>query len=138
MDIKDFRDLNVWKLGKKVVLEVKVISKRFPRHEIFGLTSQMRRSGVSIPSNVAEGYNRQYKKEYIRFLYFALGSCAELETQTEIAFELQYMNVNDKDNLLELIDHESRMLRRLIMSLENKASEIRSEPRAPSPDEYQK
>ena len=107
MDIKDFRDLKVWRLGKELTLEIYVISKKFPREELFGLTSQMRRAAVSIPSNIAEGFNRFHKKEYQRFLYFALGSCAELETQTEIASELQYLNIEDKDRLLENINHEA-------------------------------
>ena len=132
MEIKDFRDLKVWNLGKKLVLDVYVLSKRFPKHEIFGLTSQMRRAGISIPSNIAEGFNRHYKKEYIRFLYLALGSCAELETQTEIAFELLYMSDRDKEKLLEDIAHESRMLRALIKKLVNNSSFTSPEPQAPS------
>ena len=107
-----------------------MLTKKLPRHEIFGLTSQMRRAGISIPSNIAEGYNRHYKKEFNRFLYYALGSCAELETQTEIAFELQYMSDRDKKKLLEDIDHESKMLRTLIKKLENNSSFTSHEPRA--------
>ena len=72
MDIREFRDLNVWKLGKSINLEVYVLSKNFPKKELFGLTSQMRRAAISIPSNIAEGYNRFYKKEYQRFLLLPL------------------------------------------------------------------
>ena len=117
MEIKDFKDLKVWRLGKALTLEIYVISKKFPREELFGLTSQMRRAAVSIPSNIAEGFNRFHKKEYQRFLFIALGSCAELETQTEIASELQYLDIEVKDRLLENINHEARMLRSLIKSL---------------------
>lgn len=117
MDIKDFRDLKVWKLGKTIALEVYGLSKNFPKEELFGLTSQMRRAAISIPSNIAEGFNRFYKKEYQRFLYIALGSCGELETQTEIACELNYFGSEEKCRLLEDIDHEARMLRSLIKQL---------------------
>jgi len=117
MEIKGFRDLKVWKLGKELTLEVYKLSSNFPKEEIFGLTSQMRRAAISIPSNIAERFNRYHKKEYQRFLYIALGSCAELETQTEIACELQYLDIDEKDKLLENLDHESRMLRRLIKNL---------------------
>lgn len=136
MDIKDFRDLKTWKLGKQLVLEIYLISEKFPRHEVFGLTAQMRRAGISIPSNIAEGFNRHYKKEYIRFLYIALGSCGELQTQTEIAFELKYMTDRNKEKLLEQIDHESKMLRNQIKKLENSSFYTSPEPRVPSPYEY--
>ena len=117
MDVNGFRDLKVWELGKKLALDVYSSSKNFPKDELFGLTSQMRRAAVSIPSNIAEGFNRYHSKDYRRFLYIALGSCAELETQTEIAFELEYLRMEDKDKLLENIDHESRMLNNLIKKL---------------------
>ena len=134
MEIKDFRDLKTWKQGKQLVLEIYLISKKFPRHEVFGLVTQMRRAAISIPSNIAEGFNRHYKKEYIRFLYIALGSCAELETQTEIAFELQYMTDRDMDKLLEQIDHEAKMIRNQIKKLEYNSFYTSPEPRAPSPE----
>ena len=79
----------------------------------------MRRSAISIPSNIAEGFNRLHKKDYRRFLNMALGSCAELETQTEIAFELNYLNNESRDNILEKIGCEARMIRSLIKKIEN-------------------
>jgi len=84
MKIKSFRDLEVWKLGRKIVVDVYRVTKAFPRDELYGLAGQMRRAGVSIPSNVAEGFNRIHNREYRQFLYIALGSCAELETHIEI------------------------------------------------------
>lgn len=114
MLIKDFRDLNVWKNGKELVLEIYSVTANFPKQEMFGLVSQMRRAAVSVPSNIAEGFNRSHKKEYKRFLNMALGSIAELETQTEIAFELEYLNNERKNMILEKLDHEARMLRNLI------------------------
>ena len=77
----------------------------------------MQRSAVSIPSNIAEGFNRFHNKEYKQFLYIALGSCAELETHIEIAFGLKYINDENKKVILEKINHESRMLTNLIKKL---------------------
>ena len=117
MEIKDFRDLKIWRQGKTLTLDIYSFSSQFPREELFGLTSQMRRAAVSIPSNIAEGFNRSYKKEYRRYLYFALGSCAELETQIEIASELKYLHIDAKNQLLESLNHEARMIRNLINKL---------------------
>lgn len=117
MQICDFRDLDVWKLGKNLVIEVYQSTSEFPKDELFGLVSQMRRAAVSVPSNIAEGYNRSYTKDYQRFLSMALGSCGELETQVEIASDLEYIGTVKKQSLLENINHEARMLRNLIKSL---------------------
>ncbi|MFH1776719.1 MAG: four helix bundle protein [Candidatus Omnitrophota bacterium] len=83
--IRNFRDLNVWKNGIEIVKDVYKIAHELPKQEVYSLVSQMKRSAVSIPSNIAEGFNRFHNKEYKQFLYIALGSCAELETQIEIA-----------------------------------------------------
>ncbi|MBN1795483.1 MAG: four helix bundle protein [Sedimentisphaerales bacterium] len=115
--IKNFRDLDIWQLGKTIVKEVYKAVQGFPQKEQYGLTAQMQRCSISIPSNIAEGFNRFHNKEYKRFLYISLGSCAELETQIEISFELNYIDENRKNLLLEKIDHESRMLRSLIKKL---------------------
>lgn len=117
MKIINFRDLEIWKLGKEIVKEIYNITKQFPKAETFGLISQMRRATISIPSNIAEGFNRFHNKEYRQFLYMALGSCAELETQIEISGDLEYIDVINKGILLEKIDHESRMIRNLIKKL---------------------
>jgi len=115
--IRNFRDLEVWKKGIEIAKDVYQMTSGFPREEVYGLTSQMRRASVSVPSNIAEGFNRFHNKEYRRFLYIALGSCAELETQVEIAGELKYIDDKGKGFLLEKLDHESRMLRNLIKKL---------------------
>jgi len=115
--ITNFRDLDVWQKGIEIVKDVYTTVEGFPRHEVFGLTSQVRRSAVSIPSNIAEGFNRFHNKEYKQFLYVALGSCAELETQIEIAAELEYLAAEAKGALLEKLDHETRMLRNLVKKL---------------------
>jgi four helix bundle protein len=115
--IKNFRDLDVWQLGKKIVLRIYQTTRSFPREEQYGLTSQMRRAAVSIPSNIAEGFNRYHNKEYRQFLYTALGSCAELETQIELSCDLGHLSRAVLDELLEQMDFESRMLRNLIKKL---------------------
>lgn len=117
MKITNFRELDVWKLGKDIVLDIHRTTALFPKEEVYGLVSQMRRASVSIPSNVAEGFNRFHNKEYRQLLYVALGSCAELETQVEITTDLQYLERKDRDRLIEKLDHETRMLRNLIKKL---------------------
>jgi four helix bundle protein len=117
MKIMNFRDLEVWKLGKEIVLGIYRATEVFPKSEMYGLVAQMRRASVSIPSNVAEGFNRFHNKEYRQLLFVALGSCAELETQVEIAGDLGYLGQVEYRPLVEQLDHETRMLRNLIKKL---------------------
>ncbi len=84
---------------------------------MYGLIGQMRRSAVSIPSNVAEGFRRHHNKEYKQFLYVSLGSCAELETQVTIAKELKYIGQDKEAVLLEKLDHICRMISNLLKKL---------------------
>ena len=116
--IKSFRDLEVWKKGIEIVKKIYITSGLLPQHEKYGLISQMQRCSVSIPANVAEGFNRFHNKEYRQFLYVSLGSCAELETLIEISSELKHINEQKKADLLEIINHESRMLRSLIKKVD--------------------
>lgn len=117
MKIKNFRDLDIWKMGKDIVLDIYRITKSFPKDEFYSLTSQMRRAAISLPSNIAEGFNRYHNKEYSQFLYIALGSCAELETQIEISFDLKYTSEEFHKRILEKLNHETRMIRNLIKKL---------------------
>ncbi len=116
--IKNFRDLDVWRLGMEIVFDVYECTKKFPKEEMYGLVGQSRRAAVSIASNIAEGFNRYHNKEYKQFLYIALGSCAELETQIEVSGILGYIKQAPKDKIIEKLDHESRMIRNLIKRLE--------------------
>ncbi len=86
----NYTDLDVWKSSRALVKEVYQISASFPKEELYGLTNQVRRSSVSIPSNIAEGLGRQSNKETIHFLFIARGSMYELETQLYLAFDLIY------------------------------------------------
>ena len=86
--LKNYKELKVWEKAYKFCLDIYTVTKRFPKEEIYGLTSQIRRSAVSIPSNIAEGYGRKTTSEYVRFLYIAYGSVCELETQKMICGDL--------------------------------------------------
>ena len=94
------------------------MTRELPKEEIYGLVSQMRRSAVSIPSNIAEGYRRKNRKEYIQFLRIALGSCAELETQISITTDLKYVSEAAGKSALDKIADVNMMLFKLIGSLE--------------------
>lgn len=90
--MKDHKELDVWRKAIDLVAEVYRTTTQFPKEEVFGLTSQMRRAAVSIPANIAEGAARQSDKEFIQFLHIALGSASELETELLIAERLGYCN----------------------------------------------
>lgn len=94
-------------------------TKLFPKEEIFGLTSQIRRSSISIPSNIAEGFGRDSNKEYLRFLNISIGSLFEMQTQLEIAKNIQYLNEEEFNNLYE----DSREVERMLVSFINKIKE---------------
>jgi four helix bundle protein len=115
--IKSYKDLKIWEKGIEIADCIYEITSLLPVVEKYGLSSQMQRAAVSIPSNIAEGFARQHRKEYQQFCYIALGSCAELETQAIIAAKRKYINENDFARLQELLDHESRMLMNLIKGL---------------------
>ena len=115
--IKTYRDLDIWNSGIQIVKDIYEITENFPKYELYGLTSQMRRAGISIPSNIAEGFRRYHNKEYKQFLYVSLGSCAELETQITISKELEYISEEKEAFLLEKTDHLSRMIMNLIKKL---------------------
>ena len=115
--VNNFRDLKIWQKAIKLVKEVYAMSSKLPKEEIYGLTSQMRRSAVSIPSNVAEGFRRQHNNEFRQFLYISLGSCAELETQTVIAEELGYINRDQASLVFDDLYHICRMTSSLIKKL---------------------
>jgi len=108
--IKSFYDLIVWQKGIDLVKQIYEVTKNFPKEEQYGLSSQMRRASISIPSNVAEGFRRRHNKEYKQFLNIALGSCAELETQVVIAAQLAYLRKEEEKSLIELINYICKMI----------------------------
>ena len=111
--MKKFKDLNVWKRAMELVKMVYTITKGFPEEEKFGLTSQMRRSAVSIPSNIAEGSGRDSDKEFNHFLFIARGSTYELETQLIISEEIGLLNSEELKMFSERIDEIQRMITNL-------------------------
>ena len=117
--IKTYRDLLVWQKAMALVTEVYRLSKSFPTDEVYGLTAQIRRCAISIPSNIAEGYGRKATSDYIRFLRIGIGSLYELQTQIEISLNLGYLKQNAFDVLYESSREIERMLSSLIKKLEN-------------------
>ena len=114
---RSYRDLNVWKLSIELVKDIYQITTKFPPVEIYGLTNQLRRAAISIPSNIAEGQGRNSFKEIKQFLAIALGSLAELETQLIISHEIGYLNREDSSKLSAALDNIRKMLKALANSL---------------------
>ena len=102
------------------LLDLYGITKNFPNEEKYGLSSQMRRAAISIPSNIAEGYGRKTIPDYVRCLYIAYGSTCDLETQILLTGDLKFLNEDNEEILLEKSKEVERMLMALIKSLENK------------------
>jgi len=115
--IKSLKDLKIWQKSIQLVEEVYTSSRNFPKEEMYGLQSQLRRSAVSIPSNISEGFARLHNREYRNFLYISLGSCAELTTQIIIASRLKYIEKAKADTLLNEIEEISKMTMSLIKKL---------------------
>ncbi|OIQ00429.1 four helix bundle protein [Candidatus Wirthbacteria bacterium CG2_30_54_11] len=114
---KSYKDLIVWQKAIDLVTDIYQVTKHFPKDELYGLTSQIRRSAVSIPSNIAEGECRQSSKELGQFLSIAWGSCAELETQLLIASRLGYLEAERYLKLDSLRQEISKMIFALRKSL---------------------
>jgi four helix bundle protein len=115
--LKTHKDLDVWQKAMELAIEVYSITKEFPREEAYGLTLQVRRSAFSIPSNIAEGAARNSKKEFVQFLYVAMGSVAELETQLILASRIGFI---DHKSVFEHIERVRKMLLGLIRFLKSK------------------
>lgn len=118
--VRSYRDLLVWQKGMQLVTSVYLAAKLFPRDEIYGLMSQLRRCAVSIPSNIAEGHSRTTRKEFLRFLEISLGSLFELQTQLEIANNLAYFKSGEYAELANRSREVERMLTSFMRSLKRK------------------
>ena len=116
---KTFKELDVWIKSRILVKKVYAATMNFQKEELYGLTSQIRRSAVSIPSNIAEGYGRQYKKETIHFLHFGRGSLYELETQLYIALDLKFIPEIKLNELIIMIEECRKPLNGLIKYFES-------------------
>lgn len=118
-NIQSYKDLIVWQKSMDLTVLVYELTEEFPKSEIYGLTSQMRRCSVSIPSNIAEGSRRSTKKDYSHFMSIAFGSGSELETQVEIAKRLFFSKDLDFIKIDSLLDEVMRMLNKMVSSLNN-------------------
>ena len=130
--VRDFSDLRVWQLGVKLTADIYRSTRKFPADERFGLTSQLRRAAVSVPSNIAEGHTRNQSGDYLRFLSIARGSLAEIKTQLVIANELEFLTDDESGRLREQIDDLLRQLTSLIRSIERVQIEDGKQPRRKS------
>ena len=112
--IKSFTDLDTWKIGHKIVVDIYRITEQFPEKEQFGLTNQLRRAGVSFTSNIAEGFSRNSPKEKIQFYRIALGSLTEIQNQLLIARDIHYLNENEFKRIAEQTVTASKLANGLI------------------------
>lgn len=117
MFTKDHKDLIVWQKSMDLLVEVYRLVKKLPKEETYALSDQMRRAAVSIPSNIAEGRGRSSEKDYLRFLFIARGSQAELETQLLVCVRLDYLNESEVESALNLCSEVGRMLNSMIRNL---------------------
>ncbi len=112
-NVKTHKDLDVWKKSIEFVTRIYEVTKNFPKEELYGLSSQMRRAAISIPSNIAEGATRKNKTEFIQFLYISMSSAAELDTQIIIAKNLNYLDTPKVQLLQDELDAICRMIQGL-------------------------
>ena len=119
---RTYRELLVWQKAKALAVQVYLSTEQFPRNEAYGLTSQLRRSAVSVPSNIADGQGRLTSGEFSHFLGQARGSLLEMETQLDIALDLGYLNQNQQQTLAQEIYQVLGLLNRLLESVRRKRS----------------
>ncbi|HET7570808.1 MAG TPA: four helix bundle protein [Gammaproteobacteria bacterium] len=117
MSVRNYRDLEVWVRAMELVKGIYALTSRFPANERYGLTSQIQRAAVSVPSNIAEGHARDSTRDYLRFISIALGSMAEVETQLLLSRDLNLAGETAVHDLLALSERISMMLRKLQISL---------------------
>ena len=115
--MKTHKDLDVWKNSIHLVKEIYQLTSKFPKDELYGLTQQLRRASVSVPSNISEGAGRNSKKEFLQFLYIASGSLSEVETQIIISYELDFISAMEFENMINKINEIRAQLFGLIKYL---------------------
>jgi four helix bundle protein len=120
MSTSSYKQLRVWQNGMELVRQVYLLTRGFPKHELFGLSSQLQRAAISVPANIAEGHTRGTTKEFLRFITIAHGSLAEVETMLIVANDLQYIDNNKFDQLTTLCDSTGKMLGALRRTLARK------------------
>lgn len=115
--MNSYKDLIVWQKSIKLVKEIYLVTAKFPSSELYGIVNQMRRSAVSIPANLAEGYSRKSRKEYSQFVAIAFGSATELETYLIISKELRFIDEEVYNKLTDLLTEVLKMLNVLLSRL---------------------
>ncbi len=120
MQVNSYRELKVWQLGMQLAKDVYLLTQRFPKHEIYGLGSQLQRAAVSVPANLAEGHAKDSTKDFLRHISIAQGSLAETETHLLLAESLDYLQSNGVAAILEKCAEERRMLSGLRRKLKAK------------------
>ncbi|MBU4186439.1 MAG: four helix bundle protein [Proteobacteria bacterium] len=118
-EIRSYKDLIIWQKAIDLVVEIYQVLKSFPREELYGLSDQIKRSAVSVPSNIAEGQSRQHTAEFRQFLYIAMGSLAELDTQLIIAHRLGYIDSKNNEFFTARVIELRKMVSALISKLKN-------------------
>ena len=113
----NFRNLLIWQKARTIVKLVYNITEKFPKKELFGLVSQMRRAGISTSSNIAEGSGKSSNKDFKRFLEMALSSCFELETQIILSLDLNYISENECNEICSILQEEQKMIHNFIKTL---------------------
>lgn len=116
-----FKKLLIWQRGIELVKIVYVLTRSFPKEELYGLTAQSRRSAVSVPSNIAEGSQRTSDKEFANFILISKGSLAELHTQIDIAYELEYISQEQLQSVIQKIEEIDRMIYAFYQKLAKKS-----------------
>ena len=119
--MRDFRELKIWSRSHELTLEVYRLTRSFPKEEIYGLTSQMRRSSASVPSNIAEGCGRDSDPDFNRFLKIAMGSASELDYQLLLAKDLGYLDSTEYEKQAAEITEIKKMLNSFIQALKAKS-----------------
>ena len=109
-EINSYRDLDVWKQSRQLLKSVYQLSRSFPKEEQFGLTNQLRRAAISVPSNIAEGSGRNHSKDSIQFFFIARGSLYEIETQLIISFDLEYISDSHLKEVLEQVTRCKKLI----------------------------
>ena len=120
--IKSFKDLVAWQESRGLAIDIYLLTKTFPSSEMFGLTSQMRRAAVSIGSNIAEGFSRQYKEEKCQFYSIAIGSLTELLHQVFISEGVGYVDSPKREKLEESCEHIGKLIQGLFRSVQSRPS----------------
>jgi four helix bundle protein len=120
--MKNYKELDAWKVSMSLVKEIYLIAKKYPKEELYALTSQTKRAAVSIPSNIAEGIGRQYKKDTLQFLHISRGSLYELETLLNVTVMVEILSDEEFQKISPLIDKSLMVLNGLINYYENASS----------------